>query len=135
MSIDMWSTGCTLFELATGKILFPGRTNNHMLKVIMETLGKFPRKLIRQGEFRNVHFDSDLNLKSQEIDKISKKPVSKTIIFTKPVETLETKLGITDVSQREDYYKFLDLLQKSLELLPERRLTVREALQHPFLYE
>jgi serine/threonine protein kinase len=33
----MWSVGCVLYELFTGKILFPGRTNNEMLKVMMDT--------------------------------------------------------------------------------------------------
>jgi serine/threonine protein kinase len=32
----MWSVGCVLYELFTGKILFPGRTNNEMLKLMMD---------------------------------------------------------------------------------------------------
>ena len=35
--MDMWSVGCVLYELFTGKILFPGRTNNEMLKLMMDT--------------------------------------------------------------------------------------------------
>ena len=35
--MDMWSVGCVLYELFTGKILFPGRTNNEMLKQMMDT--------------------------------------------------------------------------------------------------
>ena len=30
----------TLFELFTGKIMFPGRSNNHMLRLMMEMKGK-----------------------------------------------------------------------------------------------
>lgn len=36
-AMDMWSVGCVLYELFTGKILFPGRTNNEMLKQMMDT--------------------------------------------------------------------------------------------------
>lgn len=43
--IDMWSVGCTLYELYTGKILFPGKTNNHMLKLAMDLKGKMPNKV------------------------------------------------------------------------------------------
>lgn len=35
-AMDMWSVGCVLYELFTGKILFPGRTNNEMLKLMMD---------------------------------------------------------------------------------------------------
>ncbi len=28
--IDLWSTACTIYELYTGKILFPGKTNNEV---------------------------------------------------------------------------------------------------------
>ena len=33
-SVDMWSFGCTIFELYTGKFLFTGCHNNEMLKQI-----------------------------------------------------------------------------------------------------
>lgn len=30
--LDLWSVGVTIFELFTGKIMFPGKSNNEMLK-------------------------------------------------------------------------------------------------------
>jgi serine/threonine protein kinase len=30
--VDLWSAGCTIYELYTGKIMFPGHTNNDMLR-------------------------------------------------------------------------------------------------------
>ncbi len=32
----------------TGKILFPGRSNNEMLRMHMELKGAFPKKLLRK---------------------------------------------------------------------------------------
>jgi serine/threonine-protein kinase PRP4 len=32
-SVDMWSAGCTLFELYTGEFLFPGNSNNEMVSL------------------------------------------------------------------------------------------------------
>lgn len=29
--IDIWSTACTVYELYTGKILFPGNSNNQVI--------------------------------------------------------------------------------------------------------
>jgi serine/threonine protein kinase len=47
-AMDMWSVGCVLYELFTGKILFPGRTNNEMLKHMMAMKGPFPKKMLRK---------------------------------------------------------------------------------------
>ena len=41
----MWSVGCTLTELYSGKILFPGSSNNHMIKLAMDLKGKMPNKV------------------------------------------------------------------------------------------
>lgn len=46
--MDMWSVGCVLYELFTGKILFPGRTNNEMLKLMMDVKGPFPKKMLKK---------------------------------------------------------------------------------------
>lgn len=72
-AIDMWSVGCTLYELYTGKILFTGRTNNQMLKNIMECRGAFTKKLLKKGHFSPQHFDEMGNLLSREKDKITGK--------------------------------------------------------------
>ena len=71
--IDVWSIGCTLFELYTGKILFTGRSNNQMLRAIMECRGKFSHKVLRKAQFAAFHFDDLLNFRSVEKDQLTGK--------------------------------------------------------------
>ena len=71
-SVDMWSIGCTLYELYTGKILFTGDSNNQMLKNIMEVRGKISGKLYRRGQLSSMHFDDMGNFVSIERDKLGK---------------------------------------------------------------
>ncbi len=72
-AIDMWSVATTLYELYTGKILFPGKNNNQMLKYMMDLKGKFSHKMIRKGQFSSQHFDEDMNFVLREIDKYTGK--------------------------------------------------------------
>ena len=72
-AIDMWAVACTLFELYNGRILFPGKTNNEMLKLMMELKGKVPHRMARRGMFKDQHFDSNFNFLYAEIDKVTEK--------------------------------------------------------------
>ena len=79
--MDMWSVGCVVFELFTGKILFPGRTNNEMLKLMMDVKGAFPKKMLKRAAFSDKHFEDDANMSFalMEEDPVTKKPVSPTV--------------------------------------------------------
>src|SRR3954464_9193356 len=72
-AIDMWSIGCTLYELYTGKILFTGRDNNELLRSIMECRGKFSNKVLKKSSFIDLYFDDHLQFKSMERDRITGK--------------------------------------------------------------
>jgi serine/threonine-protein kinase PRP4 len=69
-SVDMWSIGCTLYELYTGKILFTGDSNNQMLKAIMEVRGRITQKLFKRGQLSPQHFDEKGQFISIEHDKV-----------------------------------------------------------------
>ena len=71
----MWSVGATLYELYTGRILFPRKTNNEMLKLNMELKGKMSHKMVRKGMFRENHFDScfTCNFLYHTVDKVTQK--------------------------------------------------------------
>jgi len=43
--VDVWSAAVSLYELYTGKVMFPGRNNNEMLKIIMQTKGKLKARM------------------------------------------------------------------------------------------
>ncbi|EAW09631.1 putative serine/threonine protein kinase (Prp4) [Aspergillus clavatus NRRL 1] len=137
-AIDVWSIGCTLFELYTGKILFTGRNNNQMLRSIMECRGKYPPKLLRRGSLTHHHFDDMLNFHSTEEDRITGRLSTKILDFKKPTRDLRTRLmgketrGMTD-SEAKELALFVDFLDRCLSLNPEKRCTPAEALKHPFI--
>lgn len=71
--LDLWSVACTLFELYTGKIMFSGKTNNEMLKLMMDVKGRMPNRFIRKAMFRDKHFDESFNFMYVELDKVTQK--------------------------------------------------------------
>lgn len=136
--VDMWSVGCTLYELYSGKILFPGRSNNQMLRLMMELKGKFPHKMIRKGQFSAGLFDDEMRFISKEFDKVTgKEGVKVMVIPLKPARDLRARLLADTSRMGEEEVRlvtlFVDLLDRIFTLNPEKRLTVKEALAHPFL--
>lgn len=134
--IDMWALGCSLFEIYTGQILFPGKTNNEMLKLIMECKGKFPHKLIRKGQFSNEHFDLQLlDFQSLVEDKLTGRMLMRTTKNVGPIPEQSLKVKLRGSEDDGDLLEqFIDLLDKMLILTPEKRITPEQALNHPFLH-
>jgi serine/threonine-protein kinase PRP4 len=160
-SLDMWSIGCTLYELYTGKILFPGRSNNQMLLLMQELKGRFTTRQIKKGRFAGQHFDESNAFLSRETDKNTasvsngsmewwvirsadrsvptQETIRKVVLSTTSSNDLRSRLlpssvirGLTEDELRLTQH-FVDLLNKTLELDPARRITPNEALKHPFL--
>ena len=143
-AIDVWSIGCTLFELYTGKILFTGRNNNGMLRSIMECRGRFPQKLLRRGTLTYLYFDEHLNFVGTELDKLTGREVVKVVeVKAKPVRDLRSRImpsvagGKTgkriSEEERREAESFLELLERCLDLRPDRRITPTEALRSGFV--
>jgi mitogen-activated protein kinase 15 len=106
-AVDVWSVGCILAELINGKALFPGKSTLNQVELILEVLGK-PSESDLQG----------LNLES-------------TMNIIKNIKLRNNK-------SFENYFKTddklaLDFLKKSLTFNHKNRLTIEEALEHPFL--
>ena len=128
--IDIWSLGCTLYELYTGKILFPGRHNNEMLKLIMQVKGKIPSKILKRGQYTNLYFNDCDRFLSKEINNFDKKEFIKEIdIPINPPRDFNLLLKGTE----ENLTSFRDFLDKCLHIDPNKRLSAIEALCHPFI--
>ncbi|KAJ7310594.1 kinase-like domain-containing protein [Mycena albidolilacea] len=137
-ALDVWSVGCTLYELYTGKILFPGRSNNQMLLHMMELKGRFNGKMIKRAKFGDTYFDEMGGFESVEREKASGNDVIRKVHISKPARDLRARLlpnGGARLSDEETnvLLHFVDLLDKCLSLDPARRITPREALAHPFI--
>ncbi|KAI6027194.1 kinase-like domain-containing protein [Pisolithus marmoratus] len=137
-TLDMWSVGCTLYELYTGKILFPGRSNNQMLLLMMELKGRFNSKMIKKAKFGELYFDEMGGFESIETDRVTGANVTRKVHIQGAVRDLRARLmPPASVKLKDDEMKlltsFIDLLDKCLMLDPARRVTPKEALVHPFI--
>ncbi|KAJ1653535.1 U4/U6 small nuclear ribonucleoprotein prp4 [Dispira simplex] len=140
-AVDVWSVGCSLYELYTGKILFPGHSNNEMLKLMMQLKGRFPIRMLKRGQFTTRHFDPTLSTFLYcDRDRLTQKEVVRPLVFTKPLSDLKSRLmtsnsnvGDQGRSSQRLANAFCDFLDRCLVLNPEKRLTPAEAFAHPFL--
>jgi serine/threonine protein kinase len=109
-AVDMWACGCILAELVLRKPLFPGRTNKDLLDLIIKLLGSPSSAFISrvpEGGYRRMLESSS---------GVSPQPWSSVF----PASTDAT---------------LIDLISKLLRFDPDERITVDQALGHPYLEE
>ncbi|CAO2206531.1 unnamed protein product [Urochloa humidicola] len=130
--VDMWSVGCCLYELCTGKVLFQGKSNNEMLRLHMELKGPFPKKMLSKGAFTMQHFNQGLNFHATDKDPVTNKIVRRLILNIKP-KGIGSYISNIPGEDPKAVSSFKNLLDKIFALEPAKRLTVEEALLHPFI--
>ncbi|KAF9786877.1 CMGC/MAPK protein kinase [Thelephora terrestris] len=106
-AIDIWAVGCILAELLNGKPLFPGRDYGHQLDLILDVIG-------------TPSLDEFYGITSRRSrDYIRALPIRKrrpfNVLFPKASENA------------------LDFLTRTLTFDPKKRMTVDQALNHPYL--
>ncbi|KIL58206.1 hypothetical protein M378DRAFT_1026334 [Amanita muscaria Koide BX008] len=106
-AIDMWSVGCVLAEMLSGKPLFPGRDYHHQLSSILDILG-------------TPSIDDFYAITS---------PRSREYIRALP---FRKKKNFAQLFPKANPLA-IDLLEKCLTFSPKRRIEVSEALKHPYL--
>jgi mitogen-activated protein kinase 15 len=106
---DMWSVGCIFGELLSGKPMFPGTSTLNQINKVLEITGK-PTK----DDISSVQSD----LAATMLDTI-------TVTKTRSLKSLYPKADSVE----------LDMLQKLLLFNPDKRMTIEEALEHPYVSE
>ncbi|URD98588.1 mitogen-activated protein kinase [Musa troglodytarum] len=106
-SIDIWSVGCILGEIVTREPLFPGKDYVHQLRLIT--------KLIGSPDDSSLGFLRSDNARRY----VRQLPQYRKQEFRARFPTMSSGA--------------IELLEKMLVFDPSKRITVNEALQHPYL--
>lgn len=123
LPIDMWSTGCILAELYTGKPLFPGENEPDQLACIMQLLG-VPSKDYLDRCTRKKQFFDMYHQPRKSINSKGKKRRPNSLTFTEAL-----RRSTYDNFDRD----FGDFISKCLTWEPSERLKPHEALSHPWI--
>ncbi|KAG9005808.1 dual specificity protein kinase kns1 [Tulasnella sp. JGI-2019a] len=127
---DAFSIGCILVEFYTGGALFQTHDNLEHLAMMEAAMGKVPSALARRAARTKAEFFKipasgsaapTLDYPKPKISRQSRKEV-------KAIKSLEEIIKPIDITNM----RFLDLVKKLLIWEPNDRLTVRDALSHPY---
>lgn len=123
-SVDMWSFACITFELATGEMMFTPKggqgftEDEDHLALMMELLGKMPRKIAIGGACSKDYFDRHGDLK--RIRRLKYWSLDRLLVD-------KYKFSETDALE------FAEFLSPLLDFAPEKRPTAQQCLQHPWI--
>lgn len=123
-SADMWSFACIVFELATGDFLFDPRSGDDFdrdedhLALMMELLGRMPRKIALGGRYSRDYFNRHGDLR--HIRRLRYWPLDRVLVEK------------YDFSQ-QDAMELADFLLPLLDFVPEKRPTAGQCLELPWI--
>ncbi|XP_018414440.1 PREDICTED: dual specificity protein kinase CLK3 [Nanorana parkeri] len=118
-SCDVWSLGCILFEYYTGFTLFQTHSNLEHLVMMERILGPLPRRMVYKTKKQKYFQNGALVWDETTTDG---RYVSKNC---HPLRTYKTE-------DSPEHAELFDFLRKMLEHSPTLRITLSEALRHPF---
>jgi len=118
---DVWSVGCIIFELALGITLFQTHDNREHLAMMERILGPIPTRMANKTK---VKYFARGRLNWEE-SSTNGRYVRKNC---KPLHRYIPK----EERGEDDWADMFDLIGKMLIYEPTRRLTLPEALRHPF---
>lgn len=115
---DVWSIGCIMFELYLGITLFQTHDNREHLAMMERILGQIPYRMGRKTRTKYFyHGKLDWDEKSSAGRYVREN--------CKPLRSYQT-------SSDEDHRLLFDLITKMLEYEPDQRISLGEAIRHPF---
>ncbi|XP_050666835.1 dual specificity tyrosine-phosphorylation-regulated kinase 4 isoform X3 [Leptidea sinapis] len=115
---DVWSIGCIMFELHLGITLFQTHDNREHLAMMERILGPIPYRMARKTRtkyFYHGKLDWDEKSSAGRYVRDNCKPLLRYL-----------------QSNSEEYRQLFDLITRMLDYDPSQRITLREALKHPF---
>ncbi|XP_065372152.1 bromodomain-containing protein DDB_G0280777 isoform X2 [Calliphora vicina] len=115
---DVWSIGCILFELYLGITLFQTHDNREHLAMMERILGQIPYRMARKTKTKYFYHG--------KLDWDEKSSAGRYVRdHCKPLFRYQ-------MSDSEDHCELFDLIKKMLDYEPSQRVTLGEALRHPF---
>jgi len=130
---DVWSIGCIIYELLQGMTLFQTHDNKEHLAMMERILGPLPYRMIKKSRktkyFYRGRLDWDERSSAGKYVKESCQSLKKMLLSS--LSSLSSSSRMSEEDQRQVY----DLVTRMLEYDPEKRITLREALKHPFFHK
>ncbi|XP_074094091.1 CDC like kinase darkener of apricot isoform X2 [Cotesia typhae] len=115
---DVWSIGCILFELYLGITLFQTHDNREHLAMMERILGTIPHRMARKTKtkyFYHGKLEWDDKSSAGRYVRDNCKPLHRYML-----------------SDEGDHRQLFNLIQHMLEYEPTERITLKDALTHPF---